>query len=230
MFIVVKKKTVVLIILLIALVFTMVGTGAFLSQKGVFAARKETVIVLDAGHGGADNGVMGKNGLVESKLNLDVSLLLEKKLTDSGFGIVMTRKTEEGLYGDSLKDFKARDFAERKRIISDTDPDMVISIHANKFPQNKKRRGIQVFYNPISQEGRRFAECLQKELNVLNEKYVGKSFSSLGGDYFMLNCTKKPSVIVECGFLSNEKLLSDPSYREELTDAILLGIMDYLGN
>lgn len=233
MFIVVKRKTIVSVILIVGLIFAMAGTGVFLSQKDVFAARKNFVVVIDAGHGGADKGVVGKNGLIEAELNLEISLLLEKKLTDSGFVAVMTRKTQEGLYGDSLKNFKARDFAERKRIIAEADPDVVVSIHANKFPQSEKRRGIQVFYNRTSKEGKKFAERLQESLNVLNEKYVGKTFSPLAGEYFMLNCTKKPSVIIECGFLSNEEdeaLLSSPEYKEELTDAILLGIMDHIGS
>ena len=231
MFIVVKKKTLILVFVAILLISAVTGTGVFLSQKQVFAAPKKNVIVIDAGHGGADNGVVGKGGLVEADLNLQVSLLLQEKMEKSNFGVVMTRKTREGLYGDSLDKFKARDFAERKRIITETDPDLVVSIHANKFPQSPSRRGIQVFYNKSSEEGKRFAESLQNSLNELNEKYVNKTFSPLAGEYFMLNCTKKPSVIVECGFLSNEedeKLLSDPTYRDELTDAILLGIMGFM--
>ena len=231
MFIVIKKKTLIVTFLAILLVLAVTGTGVFLSQTKVFAQPKNHVVVLDAGHGGAGKGGVGKNGLVEAELNLETAKLLEKKMSDSGFEVVMTRKTADGLYGEELDNFKSRDFAERKRIITEANPDMVISIHANKFPQSSARRGIQVFYNKSSEEGKVLAESLQKSLNVLNEKYVGKTFSPLAGEYFMLNCTKKPSVIVECGFLSNEedeKLLSTPDYREELTDAILLGVMDFI--
>ncbi len=231
MFIVIKRKTLIIAFCLVLVILAATGTGIALSQKQTFAVQSKKTVVIDAGHGGADRGVIGKNGLVESTLNLTVSKLLETKLLASDFSVVMTRTTEDGLYGDSLENFKSRDFAERKRIITELGPDMVVSIHANKFPQNASRRGIQVFYNKSSQEGKALALSLQNSLNTLNEKYVGKTFSPLAGEYFMLNCTKKPSVIVECGFLSNvedEKLLSDPAYREELTDYILLGITNYI--
>lgn len=230
MFIVVKKKSLLLVFVALMLILALAGTGIALSQTKVFAEQKKYTVVIDAGHGGADGGVTGKNGTREADLNLEIARLLDKKLSAGDFRTIMTRKDEKGLYGDSLDNFKARDFAARKKIIADADPDAVISIHANKFPQSSSRRGIQVFYNPASAEGKLLASCLQDSLNALNEKYVGKTFSPLTGEYFMLNCTQKPSVIVECGFLScveDEKLLSTAEYREELTDAILLGLTDY---
>ena len=230
MFIVVKKKSIILVFCVVTLILALTGTGIALTKTGAFALQKKYTVVIDAGHGGADGGVTGKNGTKESDLNLIVARLLEKKLSDGGFRTIMTRKDENGLYGDSLDKFKARDFAERKRIIQESAPDAVISIHANKFPQSPSRRGAQVFFNPASEEGKKLANSLQDRLNRLNEKYVGKTFMPLKGEYFMLNCTEKPSVIVECGFLSNEedeKLLQTPEYREELAEAIALGLSDY---
>ena len=230
MFIVVKKKNLIIVLVALTLVLALAGTGIALSATGAIALHKKYTVVIDAGHGGADGGVTGKNGTREADLNLEIARLLEKKLSDGDFKTVMTRKDEKGLYGNSLDKFKARDFAERKRIIREANPDVVISVHANKFPQSPSRRGIQVFYNPASEEGKKLAHDLQDRLNVLNQKYVGKTFAPLKGEYFMLNCTEKPSVIVECGFLSNEedeKLLQTPDYREELTDAIVLGLTDY---
>lgn len=230
MFIVVKKKNLIVVFVALVLALALTGAGIALSVTSAVALQKKYTVVIDAGHGGADGGVTGKNGTREADLNLEIARLLEKKLSDGDFRTVMTRKDENGLYGDSLDNFKARDFAERKRIIREANPDAVISIHANKFPQSPSRRGIQVFYNPTSEESKKLAHDLQDRLNELNEKYVGKTFSSLKGEYYMLNCTEKPSVIVECGFLSNEedeKLLSSPEYREELIVAIALGLADY---
>ncbi len=229
MFIVVKKKTLLIAFFALLTFFALAGAGIYFSKTPVFSPKKARSVVIDAGHGGADKGVVGKNGLVEAELNLTVSKLLAEKLSD-GFYVRMTRETADGLYGDSLEKFKARDFAARKKFIQDIDPDLVISIHANKFPQSKDRRGIQVFYNKASEEGKNLAVALQNRLNDLNEKYVGKTFSPLSGEYFMLNCTKKPSVIIECGFLSNEEdeaLLSTSSYLNELTDAITIGVQDF---
>jgi len=50
------------------------------------------------------------------------------------------------------------------------------------------------------------------------------------GDYFVLNCTNKPAVLVECGFLSNveeEKKLCDKKYRKKFCETLLLGILNF---
>ena len=67
----------------------------------------------------------------------------------------------------------------------------------------------------------------QERLNALG----GNSYSPLAGDYFMVNCTGYPSVIVECGFLSNaadEALLVNEAYRARLADTICAGTLAYL--
>ena len=72
-----------------------------------------------------------------------------------------------------------------------------------------------------------FAEEIQSRLNTLS----GRQVSALKGDFFMLECTNAPSVLVECGFLSNEAeayKLSDEAYQEKLAWAIHLGIMQYI--
>ena len=56
------------------------------------------VIVIDAGHGGADPGKVGINGALEKDINLKIAQELERILTDSGFEVVLTRSSDEGLY------------------------------------------------------------------------------------------------------------------------------------
>ena len=54
--------------------------------------------------------------------------------------------------------------------------------------------------------------------------------TSQKGDYYILNCTSTPSVIVECGFISNmqeEQLLLSENYKEKICYSILCGMVSY---
>ena len=228
MFLVVKRKTLVIIISIVLVAVLLGGVLAIFGSVQKTLAFSKKVIVLDAGHGGVDKGVTGVNGTVESQKNLEITLRLGEMLSDLGFLIVYTRKDDRELVGDG-DTRKGRDFNERKKIVEENNPDMVISIHCNKYP-TENRRGIQVFYNQFNKKGKNLAKILQDGLNGLNSKYVGRNFSALKGDYFMLNCTEKPSVIIETGFLSNvddEKLLNDSEYLNKLCYAITDGVIRY---
>ena len=201
-----------------------------------FAAARQTAlnpdmptIVVDAGHGGIDNGVTGvKSGSDEADINLAISRYLKGQFTAAGFNCVMTRTTQSGLYGTTAPGFKKRDMQARKQIIEDCAADMVISIHQNYCPL-PSRRGGTVFFNPSSESGEALAACIQEQLNLMPE--AGASNQPLKGDYFMLKCTDSPSVIVECGFLSNaedDALLNDESFQRALAYAVFKGAVNYL--
>ncbi|MDE5618143.1 MAG: N-acetylmuramoyl-L-alanine amidase, partial [Clostridia bacterium] len=85
------------------------------------------------------------------------------------------------------------------------------------------RRGIQVFYDDTGY-GKGFALNMQSTINTyLNSKYCGREFAALGGDYYITKCARVPSIIIECGFISNAedmKLLSSDSYIKELCNHI----------
>lgn len=191
-------------------------------------ARNTPVIVIDAGHGGIDAGVRGKkSGVKESDINLSISRELAGFFSKAGFNAVLTRKSQAGLYGLPTKGFKLRDMQKRRQIIQECGADMVISVHQN-FYSDTSRRGAQVFFNKESQSGKQLAVCIQQSLNSMEG--AAEKNSPLIGDYYMLECTDSPSVIVECGFLSNESdeaLLSDEEYRTQIAYAIFSGAITY---
>ena len=191
-------------------------------------ARNTPVIVIDAGHGGIDAGVRGKkSGVKESDINLSISRELAGFFCKAGFNTVLTRKSQAGLYGLPTKGFKLRDMQKRRQIIQECGADMVISVHQN-FYSDTSRRGAQVFFNKESQSGKQLAVCIQQSLNSMEG--AAEKNSPLIGDYYMLECTDSPSVIVECGFLSNESdeaLLSDEEYRTQIAYAIFSGAITY---
>ena len=211
---------------------TCIGAGAGVAAKAVSATSPNMpTVVIDAGHGGIDNGVQGiKSKTDEADINLAIARKLKSKLSGAGFNCVMTRTSEAGLYGDTSKGFKRRDMQKRKQIIEECGADMVISVHQNFCPLPSKRGGI-VFFDKTSETSGALAEKIQSELNALPQ--CKKPTEAMHGDYYMLKCTSSPSVIVECGFLSNaeeDELLNDENYQQAVAYAIFKGAVNYLSD
>lgn len=198
----------------------------------VFATATGNSIVLDAGHGGVDGGVTGRTtGVKESELNLSITYALKTALEEAGFAVTLTRKTDEGLYGAATNGFKKRDMQKRKEIIEEARPAAVISIHQNYYP-SRTVRGGQAFYDSTSETGKRLAESVQEELNGLYGKRGVKNRLAAKGEYYILSCTSYPSVIVECGFLSNaedEKLLLSKNFQKEIAEGVCRALVCVFG-
>lgn len=227
MFLVIKKRLLIIIaILLIAVAVSLSGTFVI----NAFSATPQTVVVLDAGHGGKDGGAKGINsGATEAEINLIIVKKIEKLLKAQGIGVVLTRKDDNSLYTESVSK-KQKDMELRKKVILETRPDLVVSVHCNKFPDSA-RRGAQAFFDPFNSNGKALAVHIQTNLNTINSEYARRSFDSLKGDYYILNCSHYPSAIVECGFLSNaedDALLNKDEYRDMLAYRIFCGIVGYL--
>lgn len=212
------------ILLAVQLLLTAFLCFSMLGNKS--AALVDFVVVIDAGHGGIDGGVVGTNGTKESDLNLSYAKSLGQAFQQRGFSVVYTRKTEGGLYGLPTKGFKMRDMEKRKQIIAESNANLVLSIHMNKYTDSS-RSGPQVFFQKGSVGGQTLAISIQNALN----KFTGNSHSALAGDYYICRCANVPSVIVECGFLSNPteaQQLLDDTYRNALVEEIFVGTMMYL--
>ncbi len=203
----------------------------FFALSRTAAQAQRLCIVIDAGHGGVDGGVVGiETGTKESDINLSLSRLLQEKFEELGFNVVMTRKTEAGLYGAATAGYKKRDMRKRAEIINGSNPALVISVHQNFFSA-RDRRGAQVFFREDSAESKTLACMIQSQFNEMPE--CVKRSEPLKGDYYILNCSDYPSVIAECGFLSNaedEALLVTQEYRKKIADAIVRGALGYLSS
>lgn len=214
--------------LAIAIIILSCAAGALCEGIAYAATYSAPVIVIDAGHGGIDAGVRGKtSGVKESDINLAIAYELREYFLDAGFSAVLTRKSQAGLYGVPTKGFKRRDMQSRRDVIISSGADMVISVHQN-FYSDSSRRGAQVFFDNDSESGKKLAVCIQNSLNSMEN--ATRAVGPLVGDYYMLKCTESPSVIVECGFLSNkadEELLVTEQYRKEIAYAIFAGAVSY---
>ena len=227
MFVVWKSKRVIAVLLVLIVVQLALATYLLVDR---LSFENTTIIdftvVIDAGHGGIDGGVVGVDGVKESTLNLSYAKELGEIFERSGFNVVYTRKTENGLYGLPTNGFKLRDMKKRKEIIDKAHPNLLISVHMNKFSQST-RSGPQVFYQDGKQDGCALAQSLQRVFN----DFTGNSHQAIAGDFYVCRETNCPAVIVECGFLSNANecaQLQTDSYRQQICNQIYSGVMLYL--
>lgn len=224
MFITIKKK---FIILLFCFVISVVGVVVYFNFANFAStpAPKYT-IVIDAGHGGRDGGCVGQSGVTESELNLMYARQLAFLCEEFGMRVVMTRKDMNGLYDENATNKKRSEMERRKQIINESGGDVMVSIHMNAFPLSSSE-GAYIFYAKGSKQGCDLAKSVQTSvcLNFENaRKYVTV------GDYFVLNVSQMPAILIECGFLSNpveEKLLQTQEYCEKFCYSVLAGILSY---
>ena len=111
------------------------------------------LILVDAGHGGSDPGMIGVGGLEEKGINLSISLLLRDTLEKSGYSVIMTREEDKGLYDSGAANKKAQDMQRRIAMIREHAPVLSVSIHQNSY-QDAGVHGPQVFYYESSVEGK----------------------------------------------------------------------------
>lgn len=191
------------------------------------------VVVVDAGHGGADGGVVGRRtGVKESDLNLKVAKLLGEYLIAGGYRVIYTRQNDTMHTHPDVRDNKKRaDMFKRGDIINNAKPDAMISVHMNYY-SSSARRGAQVFFDRYSEEGRAFAGVMQDVINEeLNRDGGGREYTALSAEKYLLSCSPYPSIIVECGFLSNpfdEENLTNPTYQTKLAYTLFTGVNYYL--
>ena len=224
MIIIIKKR-----ILLLLLIFFLVFIICVTCVKSISTTSPKTkyTIVIDAGHGGVDGGSVGKTTKVsEASLNLEYAKCLKTMLSDFGFNVVMTRENENGLYSPLAQNKKKDDMKKRKDIIEKSNADFVISIHMNSYTSSSV--GAQVFYGKDNEPSKALAQSIQDYfIKNLSEARLEIKI----GDYYILNAINVPSVLVECGYLSNpkeEKLLISDEYKKEVCYSILLGVLNYL--
>ncbi|MEO8131886.1 MAG: N-acetylmuramoyl-L-alanine amidase, partial [Bryobacteraceae bacterium] len=214
-------------------------------------------VVLDAGHGGHDQGTHSKAGMLEKDLVLDVtSRLAEMLRTRLGTEVIMTRSDDTFL---SLE--------ERTRLANEAKADLFLSIHANSSPV-KSVAGVETFYlnfstgrddldlatreNAASQrsisdlkevvskialrakvdESREFALRIQKSLQTaaVKQNKDAKDRGVKRAPFVVLIGADMPSVLAEIGFLSNsrdEALLKGPEHRDRIAEALYNGIAGY---
>lgn len=230
MFILLKRRNILIGLLVVALTVGVCFAVTATATSAYSVPKIGKTIVIDAGHGGADGGVVGVTTSVkESDINLSVARSLKHFLKTKGYDVIMTRTTTDGLYGMTTKNKKLKDMQERKKIIEKANADLVVSVHCNSYPR-ADQTGAQVFYAPGSETGKAMADSMQ---SIINMNLEACDRTAMQGDYYVLQCSEVPSLLVECGFLSNpddEKLLLDADYQKKIAYTIYTGINTILSD
>ncbi len=176
------------------------------------SAKSFRTVVIDAGHGGHDNG--GQWGKVyEKHLALDTAVRLETNLKGMGYHTVMTRRSD---YFISLP--------QRVAIANRYKNAIFVSIHYN-YTWKQEVSGLETFYYNV--EGQKLANLVQRSL-VRRTRAVNRN-AKFARYYVIRNCNL-PGILVEGGFVSNQRereRMKSGSFREAIARGIADGIHRY---
>lgn len=192
-------------------------------------AEETSFIVIDSGHGFFDGGKIGAGGTEEKEINLAIAKKVRDNLEMQGLNVRMTRENDQVLYDGETPSDKKEDMRKRTALMNARGCLLAVSIHQNSFTE-KKYKGAQVFYYKPSEESRRLASAIQRSLIEFQDPENTRQ-EKANEDYYILRKETVPTVICECGFLSNpqeEELLCSEAYQDKTAWAISVGILRYL--
>ena len=150
-----------------------------------FSPIKKKYIIIDAGHGGEDNGVVFGN-ISEKQITLSIAEQIhEINEAQEKYEVVLTRTSDE-----------YKSLIERSKKINELDPIMIISLHLNSTPEKETaRQGHEIFVQS-SEESKKIATLIAQKLGSCN---IAER------DLHILRESKSPAVLVELGFINNKK-------------------------
>ncbi len=189
------------------------------------------IIIIDAGHGGEDGGAVAGDGTVEKDLNLEIALKLNVFLSIMGYKTELVRSTDTAIHtnGETIRQRKISDIKNRFSLMNKYDNCLYISVHQNKFSDDSIY-GAQTFYSPNNVESKILAEFIQKSISSQLQPDNNRVIKKSGTDIYLLYNATKPTVMVECGFVSNKMDLSNlkkPEYQNKMAISIAFGIINY---
>lgn len=194
---------------------------------GINNVKTKKTVIIDPGHGGIDVGTVGIDGSLEKNINLSISLDLYDYLMVSGINTVLTRDGDYEVYKAGEKRTKS-DLYNRMDFINSVPDSILISIHQNHF-ENEAEWGTQVWFSPNDEISPTLADKILRSIkkNIQPENKRENKVSD--NSYYILYKAQKPSVMVECGFVSNKNennKLQDKEYQKDMAYSILAGICE----
>lgn len=152
-------------------------------------------------------------------------------MRQSGFNVILTRENDvstDDVETEKISTRKKSDLKNRLNLMKDYKDAVFVSIHLNKFTTSAAN-GSQVFYSR-SEESKRLGDCIQKSIVAkLQPENTRVNKLATSSTYLLYNATV-PSVLVECGFLSNKaelEKLKDKDYQNKMAFSIYCGILEY---
>lgn len=222
-------------VLLMVFIFLIINAYNNLSTSAnsISSGNISHTIIIDAGHGGDDGGAVANN-LTEKDINLKISQILSDMFVSNGYNVIMSRSSDNSIesFGTTLRERKVSDMKNRLEIYNSDENNIVISIHQNKF-EIEKYSGAQIFYSPNNEKSSVLAENVKSSIVSLIQPENTRECKQATKDIYLLYNSKVPSIIVECGFLSNyeeAQKLNTEIYQKQMAYSIYLGVTDYLNS
>jgi N-acetylmuramoyl-L-alanine amidase len=239
MIVLVKKSNMLLIglvfLLLVAIYSLNIGNDRTVSVTN--DEKVQRIVVLDAGHGGEDPGAVSDySGIKEKDVNLIIAKKAKELLENEGYKVLLTREEDVLVYEPGTQRMfqkRKQDLLKRKKMMDESGADAVVSVHLNKFEQTQYH-GAQVFFPHNSPDSTKLAVSIQKSIKETadprdyRQALVRGKVNEL--PIIIFRDLKVPTVVVECGFLSNveeDSRLASEEYQGKLALAIKQGIVNY---
>lgn len=208
--------------------------GAFSQETAIYTfGLTAPTIILDAGHGGIDGGAVGPGGQIEKNINLAITHCLRELLCSAGYSVVLTREGDNSMgRGSTIKGQKTSDILVRAELAEKYPDALFISIHQNSF-SDPAEWGAQAFWGLQNTQSQAIAVCVQQQLVeqlAPDNRRVAKAGEQ---SVYLLKTLNNPTVLVECGFISNPteaEKLSDSTYQQQVAYAIFCGIEHWYGS
>ncbi len=193
------------------------------------------IIVLDAGHGGIDGGCSSVSGVPEKGINLNILLHLREMLEMYGYTVEVTRDTDRSIHDDGIEGIanqKSSDMDNRLAIFNKYENAVCISIHQNQFT-DAAYNGAQMFYSNQVKGSAALAQSIQDSFVTNLQPENQREIKLCGKELFLCYFSENPTVMAECGFLSNPTeaaLLETEEYQQKVAFTIFSGLQQYLAS
>lgn len=188
-------------------------TVFFLALFLSFTPEGKTIIIIDVGHGGDDNGVITKESVLEKDITLKIAQKIQEANNNPGIEIKLTRNSDEIL---SIED--------RVNYINNINPSYVISIHAN-FNRDSEIQGVELYYNQLNSYAEASKELTKKIKSGLEQELKINKMTQ--ANFSVLLDSNCPAVMIETGFLSNSQdlaFLTSEEGQKKIANQILLSL------
>ncbi|MGN1412539.1 MAG: N-acetylmuramoyl-L-alanine amidase [Oscillospiraceae bacterium] len=204
-------------------------------STSIVPSKSDRVIILDAGHGGMDGGCTSADGTVEKDINLNILLNLRDMLTATGYTVEVTRDSDKSIHDkgvEGIANQKSSDMDNRLALFNKYDNAVCVSIHQNQFTDSKYS-GAQMFYSDTNSKSETLARIMQDNFVKYLQPNNAREIKLCGKELFLCYFSENPTVMAECGFLSNPEeaeKLKDEEYQKEVAFTIYSSICEFCSN
>lgn len=216
-------------LVLLFLCLCILGGTALLGKErvvpvSVVVPGNSRTLILDAGHGGEDGGASSASGSKESDINLKIVLKTEALMAFLGIETKLTRSEDISIHSENastIREKKVSDLKNRVALIQGIPNAMLISVHQNHFTDSRYS-GAQVFYS-AGDVGRQWGEHAQEVLRLVLNPDNARDAKPMPDGIYLFEHVDCPSLLVECGFLSNGEeasLLLTDCYQQKIAIAL----------